>query len=212
MMRPALRARLAGVSVLLLAAAACGGGSGMSDAGSTGGGGGTTGAGGRGGTTGSGGQGGGECAACATATAASCPADVATAPMCPSAGRTCCAGLVQWMCGLCAAETCHWVTYCPATGGTGGGGGGTGGRGGAGGGGAGGGGGSAAAGCSCDVATQYCSVIVGGPIGNPPSYQCLPLPAGCGSSPSCACLLGKVGCGNICSQTDGGITLTCEAP
>jgi hypothetical protein len=124
----------------------------------------------------------------------------------------CCAGVLQWMCGACAAETCHWIQYCPATGTAGAAGGA--GAGGAGGrGGAGGGGGASAAGCSgCNYATQYCAVTVGGPVGAQPSYQCASLPAACASDPSCACLSGKVGCGNLCSQADGGVTITCQAP
>jgi hypothetical protein len=226
MMRSVVRARLIGLSVMALALAACGGGSGTGDGGgqkggSGGGGGGQTGTGGTtgvGGTTGSGGQGGGECAACAAATVESCPADVATADMCPSPNHTCCAGLVQWTCGLCLAETCHWIHSCTTTGGTGGGGGsgGTGGgSGGAGGGnaGTGGGGGSAASDCSaCDSATQFCHVTVGGAVGNPPSYQCMALPSACATTPTCACLQGKVGCGNLCSMGDGGVMVTCQAP
>jgi hypothetical protein len=220
MTRSVLRVHVIGQVVLLLALAACGGSSGTGDAGQTagsggGGSGGTTGVGGTtgaGGTTGSAGSGGGACAACAATSAESCPVDVATAQMCPSVGRTCCAGDVQWMCGQCAAETCRWFKYGPATTGTAGAGGRGGGGGVGGGGGSGGGGGTTAAGCGCNVTTQYCSVTVGGAVGNPPSYQCLALPAACSSDPTCACLLGKVGCGNICSQGDGGVTVTCEAP
>jgi hypothetical protein len=37
--------------------------------------------------------------------------------MCPSAGAICCDGSgAQWECGLCFAETCHWLGYCPVTG------------------------------------------------------------------------------------------------
>jgi hypothetical protein len=66
-------------------------------------------------------------------------------------------------------------------------------------------------GCSCDPQTQYCYVVEGGPIGNPPSYSCRALPAACGTTPTCACVQGQ-GCGNICSAGDGGIMVTCQAP
>jgi len=52
---------------------------------------------------------------------------------------------------------------------------------------------------------------MGGGIALPPSYQCQPLPAGCGTAPSCACLAGHA-CTNQCSETDGLVTATCYAP
>lgn len=115
--------------------------------------GGSTATGGHGGAgTGSGGHGGagGACGVCAGALYATCPADVATASMCGTQNATCCdANDVQWQCGLCAAETCHWIQYCPATG-TGG----SGGQGGHGGAGAGGQGGGAGAGGSIATGGQ----------------------------------------------------------
>jgi hypothetical protein len=68
-----------------------------------------------------------------------------------------------------------------------------------------------AGGCGCDPRTQYCYVIEGGAVGNPPSYSCRTLPAACGTTPTCACVQGQ-GCGNLCSAGDGGILVTCQAP
>jgi hypothetical protein len=89
-------------------------------------GGGAGGPGGSAGGHGGGGAGGANvCGACELQTiTSSCPADVATVDMCPSEGATCCtAGLQEWRCGNCAAETCHWIQSCssPGTGGAGGG-------------------------------------------------------------------------------------------
>lgn len=68
-----------------------------------------------------------------------------------------------------------------------------------------------AGGCSCDPHTQFCYVVEGGAVGNPPQYSCRTLPAACGTTPTCACVQGQ-GCGNICSAGDGGIMVTCQAP
>jgi len=206
MTRSILRVLYIGLSVALLATAACNGGSATGDASQTSGpdgsggrnagAGGATGSGGAKGTGGTGGQG-GSCAACANANVTACPADVATSlSICQSAGLTCCADGIQYTCSLCFAESCHWSRACPTTTTTTG----TGGTSGA-----------ATACSSCNFATQYCSVTVGGPVGNPPSYQCVSLPAGCGSSPTCACLQG-VACASQCTQSDGGLTATCFAP
>jgi hypothetical protein len=76
-----------------------------------------------------------------------------------------------------------------------------------------GGGGAAGNACSSCSATQYCSVTVGGAAGSQPSYACRELPAACVSNPTCACITSNnVGCGNLCSQADGGLTVTCQAP
>jgi hypothetical protein len=65
---------------------------------------------------------------------------------------------------------------------------------------------------SCNVATTYCQVTVGGIPGSTPFYGCLPLPAGCGSTPSCACLA-SVTCGSQCGAVASGLlTITCAAP
>lgn len=65
---------------------------------------------------------------------------------------------------------------------------------------------------SCNVATTYCRVTIGGVPGSTPSYACVPLPGGCGSTPSCACLANET-CSSICATGAGGIlTITCAAP
>ena len=63
---------------------------------------------------------------------------------------------------------------------------------------------------TCDRSTQYCSVFSGGPVGVPRNYACAALPDNCLSKPSCACLPERLGC--ACSETGGGITVTCTAP
>jgi hypothetical protein len=75
-----------------------------------------------------------------------------------------------------------------------------------------GGGGGAVAPCGgCDFKTHYCAQTVGGAIGNPGSYSCDPLPAGCDGGATCACLSGHV-CASTCVDTDGGVIATCFAP
>lgn len=65
---------------------------------------------------------------------------------------------------------------------------------------------------TCSLDTEYCSEIVGGLPGNPPSYGCAPLPPGCGDAPSCACLADEP-CGNMCEMgVGGGLQVTCLAP
>ncbi|HEY5090419.1 MAG TPA: hypothetical protein VIK30_10640, partial [Polyangia bacterium] len=108
-----------------------------------------------------GGAGGGSvCPACMLASAVACPADVATASMCPSEGASCCAGDQQWHCGNCVAETCHWTNTCST--GAGGSSGGAGGHAGS----SGGGGGNGDGGVACNATTLPCSAghtcIMGG--------------------------------------------------
>lgn len=75
-----------------------------------------------------------------------------------------------------------------------------------------GGGGAGATGCAaCNVVTDFCQVTSGGPVGNPPSYACLPLPAGCGTHPTCACLVGFA-CALCTSSANGSLTTSCFAP
>lgn len=71
----------------------------------------------------------------------------------------------------------------------------------------------AALGCaSCNHATDYCQITIGGPVGSSPSYACITLPAACGTSPSCGCLAG-VACGNQCIGTAvTGLTINCFVP
>jgi len=64
----------------------------------------------------------------------------------------------------------------------------------------------------CHVATHYCQAGYGGAFDNPPSFTCLPVPAGCGASPTCACFSGET-CGSMCAQdAAGNVTLTCLYP
>lgn len=60
----------------------------------------------------------------------------------------------------------------------------------------------------CELATSYCQRTTSDVAGYPDSFSCIPLPAGCGDVPSCACLANE-NCGNMCSEADGGLTLTC---
>jgi hypothetical protein len=63
----------------------------------------------------------------------------------------------------------------------------------------------------CEIETQYCQQTVGGAVGNPPSYQCLPLPDGC-LPQTCECL-SNVPCAEICEIIDdAGAMVTCQAP
>jgi hypothetical protein len=63
---------------------------------------------------------------------------------------------------------------------------------------------------TCDPAKQYCSILVGGPVGVPPSYSCTALPAGCGAIPTCECIRPPIGCS--CAEASGGLSVTCTAP
>lgn len=91
--------------------------------------------------------------------------------------------------------------------------------------GAGGGGGSSSAfGCGqafCDMATEFCQVVLPGVPGDP-SYSCKPLPAACQSDQTCTCLepfacepycSGPDGCAQSCSAGgDGSLTASCALP
>jgi hypothetical protein len=60
----------------------------------------------------------------------------------------------------------------------------------------------------CATATQYCH-RTNSDVGDPPGFQCVDLPAACGSAPGCACLSADP-CSNTCEQTkDGGLLVTC---
>lgn len=64
----------------------------------------------------------------------------------------------------------------------------------------------------CPVGTHYCQAGYGGRFDNPPSFTCLPIPAGCGASPTCSCFSDET-CGNMCTQDPAGnVTLTCLYP
>ena len=67
--------------------------------------------------------------------------------------------------------------------------------------------------CGPDLAcnaTQYCSVLIAGPKGVPPSYRCVEAP-GAGPSPTCK-TIPDPGVGCKCIELNGGITVTCTAP
>jgi len=64
----------------------------------------------------------------------------------------------------------------------------------------------------CPIGTHYCRAGEGGAIDAPPSFTCLPIPAGCGAGPTCSCFSGET-CGNMCTQdASGNVTLTCLYP
>jgi hypothetical protein len=64
---------------------------------------------------------------------------------------------------------------------------------------------------TCDSATEYCKVGVGGPCCPPPSYSCEPIPGVCSQDRSCACIGPAVG-GQLCDDSGGGVTVTFEYP
>ena len=70
----------------------------------------------------------------------------------------------------------------------------------------------------CPNGSDYCYSVVGGPVGNPPSYQCRIAPDACLPNATCSCLRNQNVGGTICSDAapDGGftsqITVTLEAP
>ncbi len=61
----------------------------------------------------------------------------------------------------------------------------------------------------CDKATSYCQRTTSDVAGYPDSFSCMELPAACsGGAPTCACLSGQ-SCADMCTEADGGLTLTC---
>ncbi len=69
----------------------------------------------------------------------------------------------------------------------------------------------------CPNSAQYCYSVVGGAVGNPPSYQCRTTPTACLPHPTCTCLRDQNAGGTICSDAAGDagtgqITVTLEAP
>ncbi len=62
----------------------------------------------------------------------------------------------------------------------------------------------------CDPAAQYCYVLIGGPKGVPNDYSCVDISAE-GSLPTCE-TIPNIGIGCECTESDGGITVTCTAP
>src|SRR4029434_2816978 len=63
----------------------------------------------------------------------------------------------------------------------------------------------------CNPTTQYCSVFFGGPAGVPPNHGCTDLPDRCRSHRACDCVP-SAGRGCKCTESGGGITVTCTAP
>jgi hypothetical protein len=61
----------------------------------------------------------------------------------------------------------------------------------------------------CDPKTSYCQQQISDIGGEPTTYACLALPAGCGASPACACLAAEP-CSNACTMVNGGgLQLSC---
>jgi hypothetical protein len=56
------------------------------------------------------------------------------------------------------------------------------------------------------TADQYCSVVIGGPAGSVPAYNCLSL----GACNTCDCFGPPIGCD--CSEEGGHVIITCYAP
>ncbi len=62
----------------------------------------------------------------------------------------------------------------------------------------------------CDPTTQYCSALFGGPPGVPPGYSCVDVP---NVPPPLTCeTIPNIGIGCECTESDGGVTVTCTAP
>jgi hypothetical protein len=64
---------------------------------------------------------------------------------------------------------------------------------------------------TCDPTMEFCKVGEGGAAGNPPSYSCETIPQSCAMDPTCACIQTAVG-GQLCSESNGGVTVTFEYP
>ena len=63
---------------------------------------------------------------------------------------------------------------------------------------------------TCNSSTQYCHVVIGGPKGVPPGYQCVDVPA---VVPGLTCdTIPDIGIGCECTEGSGGVTVTCSAP
>jgi hypothetical protein len=58
----------------------------------------------------------------------------------------------------------------------------------------------------CDRETQICKEGEGGPAGNPPSFQCDPIPAACSADVTCDCMKTAIGA-NACTDNGGAITV-----
>ena len=63
---------------------------------------------------------------------------------------------------------------------------------------------------ACNPTTQYCSVLIGGPKGVPPSHSCVDV-LDVGPWPTCESIP-DIGVGCECAESDGGIRVACTAP
>jgi hypothetical protein len=63
---------------------------------------------------------------------------------------------------------------------------------------------------TCNPASQYCNILIGGPKGVPPGYECVDV-AGVGPGLTCD-TIPDPGIGCECTEADGGVTVTCTAP
>ena len=62
---------------------------------------------------------------------------------------------------------------------------------------------------TCDAQTQYCSVVVGGPMGRATGYTCIDV-SDAPLAPSCETI--NVPIGSECSETEEGVVVTTQAP
>ncbi len=61
----------------------------------------------------------------------------------------------------------------------------------------------------CDKQSQYCAIAISD-TNEPNTYECKPVPAGCGALPSCACLAKEPCAADFCKGTvDTGLTVSC---
>jgi hypothetical protein len=64
---------------------------------------------------------------------------------------------------------------------------------------------------TCDSASQYCKIAMGGPCCPPPSYSCEAIPADCTDDYSCSCIQSAVGA-QMCDDSGDGVTVTFQYP
>ena len=62
---------------------------------------------------------------------------------------------------------------------------------------------------TCDAETQYCSVVVGGPMGMATGYTCVDVPD-VPPAPSCETIMVPIG--SECSDSEAGAVVTTHAP
>lgn len=62
----------------------------------------------------------------------------------------------------------------------------------------------------CNQQNDVCVKTVSDILEEPPTFLCVPIPAGCGGIPTCACI-STIQCGDTCEDTsDGGHRVTCS--